>query len=170
MVQICPSILGYSIETINDKINDMIALGFKREDVLEMIKISPLLLTYSIENIKNKIDDIVSLGYALEETISMLKSLPALFGYSIENIKEKIDFYNSIGLKNLPLKKTKNLMQSVSLSKARYIFYRRECNITIDENNYNQLFIGSKEFERKYKMSNLDLIEKYKGEIDERTI
>ena len=148
----------------------MIALGFKREDVLEMIKVSPLLLTYSIENIKNKIDDIVSLGYTLEETISMLKSLPALFGYSIENIKEKIDFYNSIGLKNLPLKKTKNLMQSASLSKARYLFYTRECNIVIDENNYNQLFIGSKEFERKYKMSNLDLIEKYKGEIDERTI
>ena len=56
----------------------------------------------------------------------MAKSFPPIYSYNTDNIKQKIDFYDSIGLHELAINDTKKLMQSVSLSYARYMFYKEK--------------------------------------------
>ena len=55
---------------------------------------------------------------------------------------------------------SKNLMQSINLSYARYKFYE-ERGIVIDINNYRRLFISKNSFEKIYKITNDELISKY---------
>ena len=155
-----PSLYGYSIDTLKQKIEDMEKLGYSRAEVIKMTKSLPSIYGYSIDNIKKKIEDIEKLGYSKEEVIKMTKSLPAIYGYSIDNIKQKIDFYDSIGLHELAINDTKQLMQSVSLSYARYMFYK-EKNIEITDKSYNKLFINQKQFQKAYGITKEELLEKY---------
>lgn len=119
---------------------------------------------YKPETLKKKIEKINvymnKLGYSREEVIKMAKSQPAIYGLSTDNIKQKIDFYDSIGLHELAINNTKNLMQSVSLSYARYMFYK-EKNIEITDKSYNKLFINQKQFQKAYGITKEELLEKY---------
>ena len=160
MTKSLPAIYGLSIDNIKQKIEDMEKLGYSKEEVIKMTKILPSIYGYSIDNIKQKIEDIEKLGYSKAEVIRMTKSLPAIYGYSIDNIKQKIDFYDSIGLHELAINDTKQLMQSVSLSYARYMFYK-EKNIEITDKSYNKLFINQKQFQKAYGITKEELLEKY---------
>ena len=137
--------------------------GYTKEESKEILN------TYSLnkckpETLKKKIEEIniymEKLGYSRAEVIKMTKSLPAIYGYRIDNIKQKIDFYDSIGLHELAINDTKKLMQSVSLSYARYMFYK-EKNIEITDKSYNKLFINQKQFQKAYGITKEELLEKY---------
>ena len=52
------------------------------------------------------------------------------------------------------------LMQSVSLSYARYMFLKKR-GIKVEMSNYNKLFIENKQFERAYGITKEELLEKY---------
>ena len=137
--------------------------GYTKEESKEILNTYPL-NTCKPETLKKKIEEInmymEKLGYSKEEVIKMTKSLPAIYGYSIDNIKQKIDFYDSIGLHELAINDTKKLMQSVSLSYARYMFYK-EKNIEITDKSYNKLFINQKQFQKAYGITKEELLEKY---------
>ena len=77
----------------------------------------------------------------------MTKKLPALFSYSTENIKRKINFYKSINLENIVLEDTKHLMQSASLSYARYRYLTSK-GIKITKDNYSKLFYSQNNFKK----------------------
>ena len=160
MTKSLPAIYGYSIDNIKQKIEDMEKLGYSRAEVIKMTKSLPAIYGLSIDNIKQKIEDMEKLGYSKEEVIKMTKSLPTIYGLSIDNIKQKIDFYDSIGLHELAINDTKKLMQSVSLSYARYMFYK-EKNIEITDKSYNKLFINQKQFQKAYGITKEELLEKY---------
>ena len=160
MTKAIPAIYGYSIDTMKQKITDIISLGYSKEEVIKMTKKFPAIYGLSIENINEKLIDIISLGYSKEEVIKMTKKFPAIYGLSIENIKQKIEFYDSIGLHDLTIIDTKQLMQSTALSYARYMFYK-ENGIDIDINNYRKLFIDQKKFKKIYGITKKELIEKY---------
>lgn len=119
---------------------------------------------YKPETLKKKIEKINvymnKLGYSREEVIKMTKSLPSIYGSDKDTIKQKVDFYDSIGLHELAINNTKNLMQSVSLSYARYMFYK-EKNIEINDKSYNKLFINQKQFKKAYGITKEELLEKY---------
>ena len=125
-----------------------------------MTKTLPSIYGLSIESMKQKIDDMIALGYTKEEVIKMTKKLPTIYGLSIESMKQKIDFYDSIGMHELAVINPKQLMQSVNLSYARYLFYKYK-GIDIDMNNYRKLFIGQKQFEKAYGITKKELLEKY---------
>ena len=152
-----PETLKRKIEEINMY---MERLGYSRAEVIKMTKSLPAIYGLSIDNIKQKIEDMEKLGYSKEEVIKMTKSLPAIYGLSIDNIKQKIDFYDSIGLHELAINDTKQLMQSVSLSYARYMFYK-EKSIEITDRSYKKLFIGKKQFQKAYGITKEELLEKY---------
>ncbi len=154
---------SYKNSSIETKINDLITLGFKEKDIKNIILLFPSVLCLNIETIKEKMHIIESNGYTHEEVILMITNLPAILGYSIENIIEKIEFYNSIGLHRLPLVDSKQLMQSVKLSHARFIFFKNR-GITIDSSNYKILFYDQKYFKNHYKKTNKQLLE----ELEER--
>ena len=90
----------------------------------------------------------------------MTRNFPSIYGFSIENIRLKIEFYDSIGFHFLAIVSPKNLMQSSSLSFARYMFLT-ENGISMDETNYKILFYELKTFEKKYGVKNEDLLAKY---------
>ena len=137
--------------------------GYTKEESKEILNTYSL-NTYKPETLKKKIEEInmymEKLGYSRAEVIKMTKSLPSIYGYSIDNIKQKIDFYDSIGLHELAINDTKQLMQSVSLSYARYMFYK-EKSIEITDRSYKKLFIGKKQFEKAYGITKEELLEKY---------
>ena len=160
MTKTLPAIYGYSIENMKQKIEDIISLGYTKEEVIKMTKILPAIYGLSIESMKQKIEDIISLGYTKEEVIKMTKSLPQIYGLSIESMKQKIDFYDSIDMHELAVIDSKQLMQSVNLSYARYSFYK-DRGIDIDMNNYGKLFVGQKNFEKTYGITKKELLEKY---------
>ena len=160
MTKSLPSIYCLSIDNIKKKIEDMEKIGYSRAEVIKVTKSMPTIYGYSIDNIKQKIEDMEKLGYSKEEVIKMTKNLPAIYSLNIDNIKQKIDFYDSIGLHELAINDTKKLMQSVSLSYARYMFYK-EKNIEINDKSYNKLFIGQKLFEKAYGITKEELLEKY---------
>ena len=160
MTKLLPSLFGYSIENIKQKLDNLIELGYGRQDVIKMTKSFPSLLNYSIETIKQKLDDLVKLGYSRQDVIKMTKTFPSLLGLSIENVKKKLDFYGDIGIGNVFINDTKNLMQSVELSYARYYFLYDK-GIVIDESNYRKLFYNNKTFEKQFGVSKDYLLEKY---------
>ena len=102
----------------------------------------------------------MSLGYSREEVIKMTKTLPAIYGLSIENMKQKIEFYDSIGMHKLAIVDAKQLMQSATLSYARYEFYKAK-GIEINMFNYKKLFLDQKQFEKQYGVTKQELLEKY---------
>ena len=160
MTKTLPSIYGYSIENMKQKIVDIMCLGYTKEEVIKMTKALPAIYSYSIENMKRKITDIMELGYTKEEVIKMTKALPSIYGLSIENIKQKIDFYNLIDMHELAVIDAKMLMQSINLSYARYSFYI-DLGINIDMNNYRKLFINQKQFEKTYGITKEELLKRY---------
>ena len=138
-------------------------LGYTNEESKEILSTYPL-NTYKPETLKKRIEEInmymEKLGYSKEEVIRMTKSLPTIYSLSIDNIKQKIDFYDSIGLHELAINDTKQLMQSVSLSYARYMFYK-EKDIEITDKSYKKLFINQNQFEKAYGITKEELLEKY---------
>ena len=148
------------IKKLKDNFAFLLKMGYTKEEVIKMTKSLPQIYSYSIENMKQKIEDIISLGYTKEEVIKMTKILPSIYGFSIENMKQKIDFYDSIDMHELAVIDSKQLMQSVNLSYARYSFYK-DRGIDIDMNNYGKLFVGQKNFEKTYGITKKELLEKY---------
>ena len=160
MTKTLPALYSLSIENIKQKIDDLISLGYSCEDVIKMTKTLPTLFGLSIENIKQKIEDLISLGYSKNDVIKMTKTLPTLFGLSIENIKQKIEFYKEINLEFIMVCDTKNLMQSIDLTYARYVFFKDK-GIEINKNNYKKLFFDAKRFKKQYGIDKSTLLEKY---------
>jgi len=158
-----PEILGFNADTLKQKMDSIISLGYTREEVINIVRVTPPVLSYSLSNMKQKIKDIMSLGYTKEEVLNMTKEMPAIYGASIENIRKKIEFYDSIGMHKLPIVNTKDLMQSVELSYARYQFYLSK-GIYIDTHNYRKLFTNEKEFSNAYGITKKELLEMYKYE------
>ena len=160
MTKRLPTIFGYSIENMQEKRAQMQELGYSKEEVIKMTKSLPSIFSLSIENMQEKIEYMQELGYSKEEVLKMTKSFPAILGFSIENMQEKIEFYNSIGLHSLAVKSPKTLMQSTTLSYARYMFYR-DMDIDINETNYSKLFMCQLNFEKQYGISKKELLDKY---------
>lgn len=153
-------IATYSNKSIIDKFNYLLSLGFNESEVVSITTTCPQIYCYKQNSIKAKIDSLTSFGYTYEEVKIMIINYPAILNISLEYIKEKIKFYNSIGLHDILIKDTSHLITSLSLVYARYMFLK-EKEITIDEKNYRRLFICGKQFQKKYNISNEELINKH---------
>jgi len=84
ITSIFPEIYGYSLETLDKKIEDLKTLGYIEVDLLKMIKEFPNLLGYDIESIKSKFLNLMCLTYTKDQIIKMTKYLPQLIGYKDE--------------------------------------------------------------------------------------
>lgn len=142
---------------------EFIKLGYTEEDY-EIIRNNYAVNQIKDETLIKKLKDnfafLLKIGYTKEEVIKMTKILPSIYGLSIENMKQKIEFYDSIDMHELAVINPKQLMQSVNLSYARYSFYK-DRGIDIDMNNYRKLFVGQKDFEKAYRITKKELLEKY---------
>ena len=152
-----PQIFGYAIANIDKRIKDLIEIGYEDiEEVLKITKFHVKIYSYSIENIKQRINDLIALGYTKEQVLKITKAFPNLFGLSLENIKEKIEYLRKIELEDIVLIDTKQLIQSISLTHARYEFYKNQ-NKDITITNYRLLFLDEKEFIKRFKITKQEL-------------
>lgn len=155
-----PKLLSLNIENIKLKIKRLIDLGYTYNEVLQMCKEFPPLLGLNIDKIKTRIKDLIELGFNKEEVHNISKNFAVIFGLSLENIQEKIDFYEEKGLHELIVKNPKRLIQSITLTYARYQFLS-EKNIVIGINNSQRLFKNEREFSKEHNISKEELLELY---------
>ena len=149
---------------MNDMVKGyLISLGYNNEDIENILTCNSLkdfkedTLLIHIKDIYNLL---ISLGYSRADVIKMTKSLPSLYSLSIENIKQKITFLREIQLDFIVIEDTKQLMQSIDLTYARYMFFKDK-GIEVTRNNYRRLFYGAKTFEKQYGIDKSTLLEKY---------
>lgn len=166
MIKKTPNILGISLQSMKEKLEDLCDLGFSYSEVINMTTNHPTLFNYTFTYIKDKINDIISLGLTMEEVKHIIKVFPSILGLSIENIKEKVEFYDSIGLHDLMIINPKKLMQSVNLSYARYMFFKEELNQEITMNNYPRLFMSQERFESSFGYTKEELLSKYPFDLE----
>ena len=149
-------------------IDMLVELGYEPDDAEKITLdygVSSLKDSSLADKIKENFAFLQELGYSRDDVIKMTKSLPSIYGLSIDSMKQKIKFYDSIGMHDLAIINTKQLMQGVALSYARYQFFC-EKGVAIDISNYRMLFVSQRYFKRKYGYSNDEIKEKYPYEED----
>lgn len=83
-----PEIYDYSLETLKNKIANLIAFGYQEEDIFTIIKKFPNFLAYDLEkNIKPTFLNLMCLTYSKNQIIKMSITLPQLIGYSDKHIE-----------------------------------------------------------------------------------
>lgn len=160
MIKKNSSILSCNINSTSKKLLDIMKLGYTKEQIINMTITFPTLFSLSIDNLKNRFNDMIKLGYTRYEVIKITSCFPAIFSLSIENLKGKIKYYDSINLHEMTIIDSKQLMQSVDLSYARYEFLK-EKGIKIDMNNYRKIFYVNKIFEKQFGITKKELLERY---------
>lgn len=140
--------------------NHIISLGYIKEQALYMTSFNPLIYSLDIENIKGKINMLLNNNYSKDEVINMTVAFPTIFCYSNDNLLDKIKLYDYINIHDVAIIDPKQLMQSASVSYARYCYYN-DIGIDIDINNYKRLFLSESLFKRQYNISKKELLNKY---------
>lgn len=160
MIKKVPMLFGVSINNMKDKIKGLQELGYSRGSIINMTKVTPSLYNYSIDTIKGKFNFLCALGYTKDEVIKMTMELSTMYNLNVDSTAEKLAFYKSIGLRDVMIKKSKNLMQSLKLSYARYRFFQ-DCDIEVNIDNYKILFDSEKRFYMRNGISNSELLTMY---------
>lgn len=160
MYRAFPQLFSISIDNMKNKANELLNLGYNLMQILSITYICPKIFSYSIDKIRQRIDDLVGFGYTLEQAREITIKLPSIFGFSIDNLREKKDFYDSIGLGNIFIKDPKQIIQSIDLSYARYMFYK-SIGIDLTMSNYLMLFYNQSIFKKRFGITNEDLVRRY---------
>ena len=162
-----PSILNLSKDKISKRIDDICLLGFKKEEVIEMCYVYPQLLSLLMSKITDRFNNLLTYGFKIEDVINIVLEFPVILGSTIENTNDKLNLYRKFGILNVIVNVPKRLIQSSSLSFARY-YYLNSIGIEINEENAFLLFINESNFKKRFKISKKDLLEQfnYEGYLD----
>lgn len=165
----CPAIYAFGTANIKEKMEEIEKIGYTKEEVIKITKSIPKIYALKIEGMKRKFMFLQSLNYTKEEVIKMTTILPALYEISSENAKEKIVFYESIGLRNMIIRDTRQLLQGIDLTYARYQLLKQK-GIIIDMTNYRLLFLTQDKFEKRYGATKKELLELYPYSKEENKV
>ena len=70
-----PILFNLTLDTIDEKLYNLMNKGYTEEEAKEMVKKSPFLLGHDDENVQMHIDDLISLGYTKEEFWAIVDKL-----------------------------------------------------------------------------------------------
>ena len=144
------------LENINNKIDNLIKLGFNKDEIILITCNNPYVFLYSEDNITNKFDSL--LDYVVkDDLIKMCSNFPLIFGYCTSNLIEKIEYYNKLKINDSYIDNSKILIYPLELIKARYFFLSKKVNINKD--NYDTLFLEDYKFYKKYKIKTTKLLD-----------
>ena len=138
------------LESINSKIDNLVKLGFSKEDIIIMTCNNPYILLYCEDNITNKFNSLKEY-IEKDKLIKVCSNFPLIFGYCLSNILDKIKYYNKI--KCSYIDNPKVLVYPLELIKARYFYLTR--------NNFNldNIFLEDYKFYKKYKIKTTKLLD-----------
>ena len=96
----------------------------------------------------------------MEEVKNIIVHFPMILGYAKDSVKRKIEFYDKLGLRDIIFINSRNLIQSIEVTYARYCFFKDK-EVIIDMSNYAKLFMGEVQFKKTYGISKEALLVKY---------
>ena len=132
MTKTLPSIYGYSIENMKQKIIDIMDLGYTKEEVIKMTKTLPSIYGLSIENIKQKIDFYNLIGMH-ELTVIDAKLLMQSTNLSYA----RYSFYMDIGI-NIDMNNYRKLFINQKQFEKTYGITKEELLERYDYNKYKE--------------------------------
>ena len=97
-----PPILSLTVEdTLRPKVEYLMSIGVKQEDIGKVVTKHPQVLSFSIDNtMKQRIEYLKSIGVKHEDIGKVVTDLPQVLSYSIDdNMKQRIEYLKSIGVK-----------------------------------------------------------------------
>lgn len=159
-----PGFWSHTFSKVVSIINVFILYGFTSQEAINILVKSPSLLGYGDGTIKDKFDKLFILGFTKEEIINIINIYPSIINCDIDRTSAILDFFTNIGLRNKAIEYPHYFFkQGIESSYARYCFYM-DNNIDINEDTFRRLFVGWKYFEKTFKVSKLELLDKYKYE------
>lgn len=122
-------IYGTMLKQIESLRDHFLNRGYDKES-LSKIMSDPRLYDHSVKKIINSEDVLRSNGYTDDEIKQVEVVGSSMFGHDKDTLDKKILFYNDVGIKNLIVRNSRNLIQGLSLSYARVHFLQ-------DRNSFN---------------------------------
>ena len=154
-----PNILLITLENIKSKFEILIKFN-NLNDTLRIIFIYPQITGLSKDKLYETISLLESYNFSRDEIGYIILNFPSIFSFSVQTLDEKLSYLDSIGLLGVVLIKPNQLIQSVSLTYARYE-YLKSIGILVTMNNWKLLFMGEKDFVRHFKITSDELYSKY---------
>ena len=93
MTKKVPSIYVHSIENLKQKVENMISLGYTKEEVIKMTKVQPNIYGYTIDNLKQKVDLFDTIGF---HDLPVIDSIRLMTSAAL--VYARYSFYNDNGI------------------------------------------------------------------------
>lgn len=101
-----PPICSYTIQSLEQKRENLESLGYTNDLILKLLKRNvQLFARNSIETTKKKIENLENIGFTKEEILKIIKSYPEICGFSTDRIKLRIEQLEKLGYKKDMIKK-----------------------------------------------------------------
>ena len=139
------------LENINNRLDNLIKLGFNKDKVILITCNNPYIFLYSEECITNKFSSLKEI-IDKNDLIKICSEFPLVLGYSINNLLDKINYYKKIKSDDY-ISNPKVLIYPLELIKARYFY------LTKNTKNINDLFLEDYKFYKKYKIKTTKLLD-----------
>ena len=128
-----PTIYSYSIENLKQKIENIMDLGYSKEEVIKMTKSMPTIYSYSIENMKQKIvfyDSIGMHALAVIDAKQLMQSVNLSYArysfYMDKGINIDIDNYKKLFIGQKQFEKSYGITKEELLKKYDYNKFKEE--------------------------------------------
>ncbi len=157
------SILTQAPDTTNNKIKAIMALGYTEDEVRIMIIATPVLLEMDSLTLQARHKGIQNPNFSKEEIHRITVLYPTALANRTATVNEKMNFIVSIGLKKAIIDNPRNLIQSIDLTYARYLFLK-DNGVFLNSENYTDLFRAEARFKKKYNITKAEILEKYSYE------
>ena len=133
------------LDLVNQKINDIIKLGFDKTYISNIINRYPYILLLTSDLVSYNVNKLLKNGI----DINMMQECPILIGYCSNILIDRIKYYKSIGALFIIKNNPNFLIYNLDLIKSRYN-YICDHSKNVD---LNDLFINDTLFKNKYNVS-----------------
>lgn len=116
-----PGILGLSIDNLEQKRKDILALGFTPEEFNKMVYDYPTIYSNSIEKLIDSFNNYIALGYSKATVRKMVNSCAGIIGISKENLESKMQELEGLGFNRKQIFKMGKFYPQMFRSSVSYI-------------------------------------------------
>ena len=141
------------LDNISNKLDNLLKIGFIKEEIVTITSINPYILLYSIDFIKDNYNNLEKNDFYKMEIIKMIKDNSIILGYDKNSLNTKIKFYKDHKLIDKIKSNSKLLTFNIDFIKARYKIISNKENYDI-----NDLFISDSEFFKKYCITRYEIL------------
>ncbi len=140
-------------EDFDKGFQNLLDLGFAKEEAATIISNSPSILTMSSKNLFDKFMIPIKYGYSVEETKKIIIESKIYLTLGKENLDGKFKIYEKYNLLEYIVRKPKNIIQSADLTSDRAEYLLRYYSSLKEEIYFNMVFTSKAVFEKRFNKS-----------------